>query len=170
VEPALQELLDKQALTELVATYCRGVDRIDRELLATIYHPDALIEHGPYSGGPGGFIDYVFAESAAARADDTVHTVLTPLFEIKGDVAYGETRFLALLATNDADRGQVSLVRAAGRYVDRYERRDGRWGIVHRRTVRDIENLVGDLAVGTGNPSLLYGRRGRDDVSYDRAW
>ena len=38
----LQELLDKQALYEVVARYCRGVDRADEELVRSAYHPDAI--------------------------------------------------------------------------------------------------------------------------------
>lgn len=37
----LQELLDKQAITEVLHQYCRGADRCDEELMMSCYHPDA---------------------------------------------------------------------------------------------------------------------------------
>ena len=40
-ERELRELLDKQALTELVVRYARGVDRWDKELVLACFHPDA---------------------------------------------------------------------------------------------------------------------------------
>jgi hypothetical protein len=30
----------------------------------------------------------------------------------------------------------------AGRYLDRFERRDGHWKISHRRALRDVDTLV----------------------------
>ena len=46
------ELLDKQALQEVVRRYCRAVDRSDGELFLSCYHPDAFDDNGPYSGSP----------------------------------------------------------------------------------------------------------------------
>ncbi|MEI6002085.1 hypothetical protein H3V53_34635 [Paraburkholderia bengalensis] len=31
--------------------YCRGIDRIDWDLVRTCYHPDAFDEHGSSGGG-----------------------------------------------------------------------------------------------------------------------
>jgi hypothetical protein len=37
---------------------CRGVDRMDRELLLSAYHSDAVDDHGMFVGGPEAFADY----------------------------------------------------------------------------------------------------------------
>ena len=35
----LQELLDRQDILDCVHRYCRAVDRFDREMLLSVYHP-----------------------------------------------------------------------------------------------------------------------------------
>ena len=48
---ALRRLLDRQAITECVHRYARGLDRRDTDLLRSAYHPDAVEDHGQYVGG-----------------------------------------------------------------------------------------------------------------------
>ena len=57
-QSALRTLLDKQEITELLARYCRAIDRLDEELLRSVYRPDGYDDHmnfaGPVAEGPGG--------------------------------------------------------------------------------------------------------------------
>ena len=39
--PALQQLIDRQEIHDCILRYCSGVDRFDREMLLSVYHPDA---------------------------------------------------------------------------------------------------------------------------------
>ena len=50
---ALQLMLDKMALHELVQNYCRAVDRRDYALLESVYHPDSIDDHSPMFKGSG---------------------------------------------------------------------------------------------------------------------
>uniref|UniRef100_UPI001952E840 nuclear transport factor 2 family protein n=1 Tax=Stenotrophomonas maltophilia TaxID=40324 RepID=UPI001952E840 len=56
IDPALQALLDKDAIRECLYRYCRGIDRQDEDALRASYWPDATDRHGPYSGSADGFI------------------------------------------------------------------------------------------------------------------
>ncbi len=38
-EQAIREFLDRQEILDCIHRYCRGVDRLDAELLASAYHP-----------------------------------------------------------------------------------------------------------------------------------
>jgi hypothetical protein len=38
--------------------YARGVDRVDRDLLRSCYHPGAIDDHGRYLGDVEGFMSY----------------------------------------------------------------------------------------------------------------
>ena len=61
---SLRELLDRQAILDCIHRYCRGVDRFDREMVLSVYHPDAIDHHGVFVGGPEAFVDWAFAYHA----------------------------------------------------------------------------------------------------------
>ena len=76
-EAALQELLDKQAVHECVLRYCRGIDRMDAELVRSCYHADATDEHGAFLGTRDVFVDWVM--DAIAQFTVTMHVVANHL-------------------------------------------------------------------------------------------
>ena len=43
----VQELIDRQRIYECLLRYTRGMDRLDRELVLSAYHDDAVEDHGP---------------------------------------------------------------------------------------------------------------------------
>ena len=61
MDPALQQLLDKQAITEVIARYSRTLDWLDDEGQATCYWPDAQIDYGFFSGTAADFLPVVMA-------------------------------------------------------------------------------------------------------------
>jgi len=159
VDPLLQELLDKQALHELVIRYCRAVDRGDEELLRSVYWEDAIDDHGYHTGTREEFIAHMNATSWTAEQKQVrvQHSLTNETFEIHGDVAYGET----YVEVRDSAGGELAI-RGVGRYVDRFERRDGEWRIAHRRVVPDWLTPGIDISV------FPEPRRDRSDVSYLR--
>ncbi len=50
MDKRIEELLDKQALHENLMTYCRGIDRMDLELMKSTYWPDGTDDHGRFVG------------------------------------------------------------------------------------------------------------------------
>ncbi|MBU3738793.1 MAG: nuclear transport factor 2 family protein, partial [Rhodoferax sp.] len=52
----VQELTDRHAIHDCIARYCRGVDRLDKALCLSAFHPDALDEHGKFVGTPEEFV------------------------------------------------------------------------------------------------------------------
>ena len=83
LDPRMQALLDKQEIREVVLRYCRGVDRMDRELVRSCYHADATDEHGSFRGGVEAYLD--FAWKLLPRYDATMHFVGNVLVELHGD-------------------------------------------------------------------------------------
>ncbi len=57
LEEMVRELHDKEAIRTVIATYSRGIDRRDRELLLSCYHPDAVDDHGLFVAQPEKFYD-----------------------------------------------------------------------------------------------------------------
>ena len=141
-DPAVQELLDKQAVHEVVLRYCRGIDRMDPELVRDCYHPDATDEHGTFVGSRDEFVDWVMG--AVAKFSVTMHVVANHLCEIDpddGDVAYAETYGVGYHQGPPADDKRRNF--ATGfRYVDRLERRDGAWRIASRIAVREWTHQI----------------------------
>ena len=51
LDPRLQALLDKQEIYELVCAYCNAADRHDHAKMRSLYHDDAIDEHGSLFSG-----------------------------------------------------------------------------------------------------------------------
>jgi len=153
-------LLDQIALRDLVMRYCRGCDRRDFALVRSLYHDDAIDDHGAmFRGGPDAFVAWL--PEMTARWELTVHSITNSLFAIDGDRAEGEHHVRAYHRTFPPERREYIVY---GRYLDRYERRDGAWKFLHRSLVfdsgdiRDIDEemfarMGGDAAHGTADRS-----------------
>lgn len=163
MEKAVRELKDRQDILDCIHRYCRGVDRFDREAVRSAYHPDALDDHGEYVGDVEGFIDWAF-EYHTRHQLRTLHSVSNHLCELNGDQAHTETYFTFYAVNREAPHQATT----SGRYIDRFERRDGRWGIAARicvinglGTELDPEGQAGDLA-------FVQTSRDRSDPAYMR--
>lgn len=159
---ALRLLVDRQQIVEVVARYCRAIDRRDFDLLRTCYHPGGVDHH---TGFTGDIEDYIrWLRTVLAPYPVTQHLVGQQLVEIDGDTARCESCGIATHWTGpDGDPG---LDYTSGfRYVDRMERRGGEWRIAERLAVRDWTRSDSGLFVakqGDG-PS---GLPSRDDPLY----
>ena len=130
---ALQALIDKQALHELVLTYCRACDRRDFVLLRSLYHDDAVDDHGAMFRGSAD--EYVaWLPQVLAHFEATVHSISNALFEVRGDEAQGELYALAYHRTHAPGARELLI---GGRYLDRYARRGGGWRFSHRALALD---------------------------------
>jgi hypothetical protein len=126
------ELQDRAEIWQCLLRYCRGVDRFDRELLLSAFHPDAVDDHGKIVGGPQEFATWAFAQHCQAHLGHT-HNLFNHYCEIDGDVAHAETYFMFA----GINREGTPLVMNGGRYLDRLEKREGEWKIAYRTLVRD---------------------------------
>jgi hypothetical protein len=79
----IREIKDRQDIYDCIMRYCRGLDRLDRAMLLSAYHPDALDDHGPYCGPIEGFVDYVFKLHFKAQ-HFTLHNITNHRFELEG--------------------------------------------------------------------------------------
>ena len=67
LQTMVQELHDREAIRDCVARYCRGVDRFDRELILSAFHPDATDEHGKFVGNPREFVAWELEQHSKAH-------------------------------------------------------------------------------------------------------
>ncbi len=160
---SIQELQDREAIRDCLATYCRGVDRLDREALLSVYHDDAIDDHGDYVGPASGFVDWAMNYHTSNQIR-TQHALTNHLCELDGDVAHTET-YWTYRALN---RDEPKYICASGRYIDRFERRDGRWAIAVRVCVMDVPDPVMDAAGPFGDGQFQTTVRDSSDPSYKR--
>jgi ketosteroid isomerase-like protein len=164
----VQELKDREAIRDCLYRFCRGIDRIDEAALRSGYWPDGTGRHGAYVGGGTAFVDQTLENLRRAGAR-TNHMLGNILIELRGDTAAVESYFRTTLGGVGADgRPQETLL--SGRYVDRFERRQGEWRVAHRTVVYDWVHrsplppeLVADM-FGTRQPT---GARKPDDPLYE---
>jgi ketosteroid isomerase-like protein len=132
---AIRQLLDKEAIRELVLLYSRAIDRRDYALLRDLYTDDAVDRHGPeFEGGIDEFIAMI--EGAMPRYAWTAHHVCNHMIGVDGDEGSGEVYALAIHVLDDPDRpGERIEDFLAVRYIDNYRRcEDGKW----RFSLRDV--------------------------------
>jgi hypothetical protein len=158
--PHLQELLDKQAITEVIYRYARSMDRLDRDLGRSVFWPEATADYHEqmYQGTGYGFIDMVMEAHPNYTAHS--HRFSNILISIDGGTATSETYGDVTLRRIDPD-GRCIDSRNLGRYVDRWERRGGEWRIIARTYLHDF-----DQSGPSAGDFLTTGRRDRLDASY----
>ena len=157
-------MADKLDCTELVTLVARAVDRCDAKMLKELFHPDATDDHGMFIGTASDFVDWVMPLLDTMK--HTQHIIGQVLIEIDGDMAAGESYFVAHHGLSTPD-GDIFMV-VAGRYLDRFERRDGIWKILHRQAVFDWNSVTPSTDnYDRVNPGpITFGSRGTGDASY----
>lgn len=163
VAALVRELKDRQEIYDCIMRYSRGIDRLDREMLLSAYHADAIDDHGVYCGPVAGFADYVLKLHHGMQ-HYTQHHITNHRCEIDGDVAHTESYYLFRCLNREAPFYNIST----GRYLDRFERRDGRWAIAERICLVEVKDDIWGPRGIEDNAGYVDSTRDRDDPSYMR--
>ena len=166
----VQVLRDKDEIRDVIMRFCRGIDRLDAELIRSCFHADSYDDHGHFKGSGDAFADFI-VKSLAERAQHTTHSVANLLIEFDdADSARSEAYVLAYLRRRD-DAGVEWLDIFAGRYVDRFERREAAWRIARRVVVHDWSASITLDEANFPLPldGFTQGRRDREDLVYKKA-
>jgi ketosteroid isomerase-like protein len=129
---ATRELLDRQAIADLIHDYCRHVDENRADRLASLFFEDCVADYGPALGGPvTGAARLIEGLSAGLdRFEATHHQVSNIQLDFESpDRARGVT-YVTAWHRMPGDTPDATVY---GQYHDVFERRDGRWGIAERR-------------------------------------
>jgi hypothetical protein len=131
-DATLARLLAKDAISDAILRFARGADSSDLELMRSAYWPDGTDDHGNFSGNALEFTE--FAIQVLKRFRVTMHfiTNISITFPAGGQ-AHAESYFYAYhehLPEPDSGPAMVTLV--GGRYIDRFEERNGEWRILAR--------------------------------------
>ena len=162
----LEGLLDRQDIADCLTRFSRGMDRFDRDLFLSAFHPDATIAAGNFVGGPVELYDWASAMHEAGQVA-THHNLLNLTCEIDGDTAHTETYYLFVGRNRDETNWM-----AGGRYIDRLERRDGAWRIALRTNAVEWSGMVPTMPIPFADVPDIYENgtpsRSKDDPSYQR--
>ena len=147
-----------------MARYARGVDRCDRDMILSCYHPDAHDDHGPFKGTPAEFADWAIPTHLALEWNS--HYIFTVHIELHGNVALTESSMIGVLRYRED--GELFDLTGGGRYLDRFEDRGQGWLIAKRQIVSDWSRIdrVEARAEGGLLEGVALGRRDREDPSY----
>ena len=169
------EFADREAIRDCLYRYCRGIDRLDVDLILSAYWPDAADEHGNFlANSAREFVDH--AVPIIESMDLTTHFLGNVLIDVRGDEAFVESYVQAFHRMRRDDGSRYDHI-STSRFIDRMERRDDQWRIKRRVVVRDWfrefpdtgewdkGHLPQTLGYGRTSP-LSLGRRKGEDPSY----
>jgi len=163
----LEQVLTRNAIRDLIMLQCRAIDRGDENLLRTVWHPEANVDLGFFTGSSDEFCPFII--SATAGMQRMSHTVANEYIEVRGEEAVAESYVVAFTTFEEAADEPIDEI-TAGRYLDRFARRDGAWKFTERRFVKDFamrqpaqletpEDMTAQLN--------LRGKRSAEDPSYE---
>ncbi|MBG6120030.1 MULTISPECIES: nuclear transport factor 2 family protein [unclassified Sphingobium] len=162
----LRQLLDKEAIRDCLLRYSRGIDRMDRDLMLSAYHPDGYDDHGVTQGDRETFVDWARSYHQRVQLRHQ-HRISNETIELDGDSAHVESYYCFW---GENIEGPPTL--AFGRYIDQFERRNGRWAIAYRVCINEISGYFTGREMTENYSKVFYasgpGTRDTDDTSYER--
>ena len=156
-------LRDRLEIQDAIHRYSRGLDRLDRSIALSAYHPDASDDRGAHLvSTPQEFVGWVWKDLEGAKG--TAHNISNITCEIDGDVAHTES-YITFHVWGAG--GANGVITGHARYLDRLERREGRWAIAHRELRWDYMTRLEGVPLRTDG-SMPTGVRSKEDRSYAR--
>lgn len=161
------QVADRQAITDCMNLYARGVDRGDAALLGEVFWDDARIVGELYSGGPAEFIAFS-VPSGLKNWDRMMHMITNSIIRIDGDRAAAESSFYGMhIGHADAPSGDLII---SGRYLDRFEKRGDEWRFIEKTILfewyREYPDAGGGKSGPMGTRVTLKGEPAPNDRSY----
>jgi len=134
--------------------------------MKSAYHEDAWDEHGPVSCPPDEFARWAI-EFHGEHQIHHHHVITNSSIDLDGDTAHCETYYIFLGKNR---QGPPTI--AFGRYIDRLEKRAGKWGIAMRVCLNELSGHFEESAMPPEFAAMLdsTGPKTRDgsDLSYRR--
>ena len=129
---------DRAAIRELVENWALWRDAGDWERFATVWHSDGQMMatwwQGPYT-------DFIrVSKEGFEHGVRILHFLGGSSIDVSADRAVAQTK---MTITQRVDvHGVLCDVVCTGRFYDFFERRDGRWGLVLRQPIYEIDRLT----------------------------
>ncbi|WP_242128981.1 nuclear transport factor 2 family protein [Sphingobium sp. Sx8-8] len=172
IEREVRDLVARREILKAIHAYMRGQDRLDPALQLSAFHADADADCGLLRGGPTAYTD--FAQGLLAQMKASQHLVGQVDLDVDVDAgtATGEVYFFAWHRVGESgELGEAGDLMMAGRYIDDYMLKDGKWAIQRRRELIDWarQDPATDGILQEQVQIHLSGRKG-EDFSQTRDW
>lgn len=163
-------LEDRAHIADVIAAYTHAIDRRRWNMMPALFHDDAQFQFGPVAGDWRGFVEQAKAILEPCLATHHQLGQIQFAFE-SAEMCITETYMTAMhtvppgypVADVFPDKGEIYSAVIAGRYIDRFEKRGGRWAIAHRRGVYDWREYR--VVEGVDLSELAEGSRGEHGAS-----
>jgi len=166
-DPAVQALLDREAIRDCLYRYCRGIDRCDVETLKSAYWAEAVDNHVYFNGNAWEFAEWVVP--LLRDREQTMHMITNAMIKFDGaNAASVESQYVGYERVKSPKRGVTDMF-AGGRYLDRFEKRGEEWRILLRDVSWSwfrVNDDVTDWAKGLFGRQVPFGKRWPDDPIY----
>ncbi|MBW2268930.1 MAG: nuclear transport factor 2 family protein [Deltaproteobacteria bacterium] len=161
-DPSLDDVIAKSAIRDVLSRYCRGLDRMDKDMAYATWHEDGTAHYIDIFEGTGrGFVDWVWQAHEPMECHS--HQITNTLIEVDGERATSESYVTVLLWMYADESGERTEIVGRGRYLDRWSRRNGRWAIDHRTHVSDAQTFS---VLGKEQQTPPQGSRDESDPSF----
>lgn len=165
-DPAVQNLIDREAIRDCLHRYCRGIDRCDAETLKSAYWPEAVDNHVYFNGNAWEFAEWVVPLLRGRQ--QTMHMITNAMFRFEGATrAFVESQYVGYERVKSR-RSETDMF-AGGRYLDRFEKRGDEWRILHRDVSWSwfrVNEDVSDWSRGLFGKQVPFGGKCPDDPVY----
>lgn len=169
MEREVRDLAARRDIGKAVHAFIRGQDRLDPALQLSSFHEDADLDCGAFRGGPRAYTDFVQTFLGGLEACQHIIGQVDLDVDIDAGTATGEVYFFAWHRM--IEEGEPKDLLMAGRYIDDYACKAGRWAIQRRRELIDwARNDPAADGILAAIISLHLGARKGRDFSETRDW
>ena len=141
---------DARAIRDLVENWVIWRDAGDWERFATVWHDDGVMMATWFQGPAADFI--AVSREGFERGVRILHFQGGTSIDLAGDRAIAQTK-MTITQRTTVEEVECDVV-CTGRFYDFLERRDGRWGIVLRQPIYEIDRLTPTTPPPTPGPAL----------------
>lgn len=164
LDSALTDLIAKQEITDVLHRYCQGCDHSDEEILRGVFHEDCITDHAGWRGKSQDWV--TMALQWLSNRVAVTHIVTNPYVQLYGERAIMNCHFIGYNRVPTADSNMLEESLVKGRYIDRFEKRNGVWKIAHRIGIHDLEQVRVVPTSVNDIPGMRSGKK-PDDPYFD---
>lgn len=123
----LEALESRLAIESLISGYAHAFDRMDSDLLGTLWHADAILDLPGFGAASSAEEILTMANTSWGKMPHMHHWMANPMIHLDGNEATATVAADCLF--HDTEQGPVQV---SGLYHDRFERRAGQWRFTSR--------------------------------------